>query len=147
MAEGAFRIMARFGTFAATVGILLSTIQLAGAGEVHIISRDRSGAFVSSHQIFSHKPPAQRVVPVDYCGRTYYVYRSTLNWLESQAYEGRLIGVEYSNGKNWRLICRKPEEQTANVPPETGNKKQTGAQIPKSKKYGWINMLNKRAAN
>ncbi|WP_321503890.1 hypothetical protein [Breoghania sp.] len=138
---------ARLGTFAAAVATLIATIQLAAAGEVHIISRDRSGAFVSSHQIFAQKPPAQRVVSVEYCGRTYYVYRSTLYWLESQAYEGRLIGVEYSNGKNWRLICRKPEEQTANVPPETGNKKQTGAQIPKSKKYGWINMLNKRAAN
>ncbi|WP_321340612.1 hypothetical protein [Breoghania sp.] len=138
---------ARLGVLAATVATIIATTNIAAAGEIHIISRDRSGDFVSSHQIFASKPPAQRVVPVDYCGRTYFVYRTTLAWLERQAYEGRLIGVEYSNGRNWRLICRKPEEQVANIPPDTEVMEHKGPQFPSNSNYGWVNMLNKRAAN
>ncbi|WP_107990530.1 hypothetical protein [Breoghania corrubedonensis] len=118
----------------------------ATAGEVHIISRDQAGSFLSSHQIFLKDQPRQSMTHVDYCGHTYYVFWDTIDWLDNQAYEGHRLGVEYSNGKNWRLICRNPEKQLAQVREEERPQVQGAPDIPASKKYGWIELLNKRSA-
>ncbi|MEI2385741.1 hypothetical protein [Breoghania sp. JC706] len=124
----------------------LFSASAAAAGEVHIISRDEAGAFLSSHQIFQKDLARQQMTRVDYCGRSYYVYWNTIDWLDNQAYEGHSLGVEYSNGKTWRLICRNPEQQLAQVRDEARPKVQGAPDLPTDKKYGWIELLNKRSA-
>lgn len=130
--------------------LLIASIFLAAApaaaGEVHIISRDDSGSFLSSHQIFLNDQSRDEMAQVDYCGRTYFVYWGTIDWLDNQAYEGHRLGVEYSNGRNWRLICRNPEKQIAGLRDQERPEVQDAPKLPGQKKYGWIEMLNKRAA-
>ena len=128
------------------VAVAMLSATSALAGEVHIISRDHGGAFLSSHQIFLKDQPRREMTRVDYCGRTYFVYWDTIYWLDNQAYEGHRLGVEYSNGKNWRLICRNPEQQIAQARGDNRPDTQAAPVLPKDNKYGWTTLLNKRSA-
>ncbi|AXS40504.1 hypothetical protein [Breoghania sp. L-A4] len=80
------------------------------ADEVHIITRD-DGSFVSSHRLYAYKHP--HTTAVDYCGRSYFVHRSTIEWTEMAAIRGYSVALEYSDGTSWQLICRNPQDQVA----------------------------------
>lgn len=99
-----------FATFA--LSLLASPVLLASAsvaGEVHIISRDSYGYFVKSQQIYGSK--MRGMVGVNYCGRDYFAFPDTVAWTEDETENGRTVGLEFSNGKTWKLICRNPQEQ------------------------------------
>ncbi|MDJ0930756.1 hypothetical protein [Breoghania sp.] len=70
---------------------------------------------------------------VDYCGRTYFVYWDTIDWLDNQAFEGHNLGVEYSNGKSWHLVNRNPEQQITDIREEERPKEQGQRNIPRGK--------------
>lgn len=113
----------------------------AAAGEIHLISRDHAGAFLASHQLYTNK--RRGMTRVDYCGRTYYAYWNTLYWLDLQDYEGHRLGVEFSNGDNWRLICRNPQKQIA-AAPEAANSRARRQAAADDRQRSWIQLLNKR---
>ncbi len=94
-----------------TIGALLLMATPAFAGEVHIISRDDFGDFVESQQIYSAKK--RGMVKVTYCSKTYFAFPHTVAWTEYETENGRTVGVEYGDGKVWRLICEDPQEQVA----------------------------------
>lgn len=79
------------------------------AGEVHIISRDSIGYFLASQQIYGNKQ--RGMVEVRYCNKSYFAFPSTVAWTEDETENGRTVGVEYGDGKIWKLICRNPQEQ------------------------------------
>lgn len=130
-----------------SVALVLSVVVSApaAAGEVHIISRDNGGDFLASHQIFVNQ--RRGMARVDYCGRTYFAYWGTLDWLDMQAYEGHELGVEYSNGENWRLICRNPQQQVAEAPEAANSSEHKTRAVPTGHNYSWIGLLNKRPSN
>ena len=78
-------------------------------GDTYIISRDENHAFRGSHRIYNRN--ADGLVPVKYCGRSYYVRYATVAWTQLEVEQDYTVRVEFNRGKGWRPICEHPEEQ------------------------------------
>ena len=82
---------------------------LAAAGEYHIISREVDGTFSASHRLYTRH--VDNLYPVVLCGQNYWTRARTVAWLQWEAEQGRLVGVEYNNGKGWYQLCDSLQER------------------------------------
>ncbi|WP_422038511.1 hypothetical protein [Roseibium sp.] len=99
-----------------TIGFLLISSTHAGAqgeipriGDTYIISRDDGRNFRGSHRIYNR--PAEGLVEVEYCNRSYWVRYATVAWTQLEVENSYKVRVEFNWGKGWRPICDHPEEQ------------------------------------
>jgi hypothetical protein len=99
---------------AAAVFSLAATQATAGGklhpvGDTYIISRDDNEIFRGSHRIYDRM--ADGLVPVEYCGRSYWVRYATVAWTQLEVQQEYVVRVEFNRGKGWRPICEHPEKQ------------------------------------
>ena len=98
---------------AASALVLSGTTAFSGSdipepGDTYIISRD-GHSFRGSHRIYNRM--ADGLVPVQYCGRSYWVRYATIAWTQLEVEQEFTVRVEFNRGKGWRPICDHPEVQ------------------------------------
>ena len=118
--------------------------QALATDEIHIITRDSIGDFISSHRLYEDK--RRSVAEVTYCGRTYYAYPSTVKWTETAGAKGYRIALEHTDGTSWKVICRNPQEQVRYTDLDLSKLVKPKKPGARTKGGNWIDVIVQRRA-
>ncbi|MHC5653596.1 hypothetical protein [Stappia sp.] len=98
----------RISALAALLMFVCPATSLA-AEDMFIVSRLPDGSFHSGHRLYDRT--GSNLHKVTFCGRPYFVRAKTVAWMNYEADEGRVVGLEFNVGKGWVHVCKDPADQ------------------------------------